>query len=220
MRGFIGYKVGMTRIYDEEGNAIPVSIIKAGPCVFLENVEKEGYQAVKLGFLEVKEKALNKPILGYFKKLGIKNPVKYIKEFRDWSLDKKSGEYVYIDEVFKEGEKVNISGYTKGKGFAGVMKRWGFSGGPASHGSKFHRGLGSTGQHTFPGKTWKGKKMPGRLGNEKVTIKNLMIVKLLSSAELKGEKSDNGNEHKDILLVKGAIPGKNRGIVIIYKKED
>jgi len=220
MRGFIGYKIGMTRIYDKGGNTIPVSIIKAGPCIFLEDVKKNDYQATKLGFLELKDKALNKPILGYFKKLGIKKAVKYMKEFKNWRLDKKVGEYLYIDEVFKEGERVDISGYSKGKGFAGVMKRYGFSGGPGGHGSKFHRGLGSTGQHTYPGKTWKGKKMPGRLGNRKVTLKNLLIIKMFSSSDIMNN-SHNGNDgYKDILLVKGAIPGRNKGIVILYKKDD
>ncbi|RKY97342.1 MAG: 50S ribosomal protein L3, partial [Candidatus Hydrothermota bacterium] len=201
--GLIGRKLGMTQIPTEDGSMTAVTVIEVGPCTVLgeKTPEKDGYSALKLGFGEVKPKKLNRPQLfeilkvlldekevQELKKLrgrelnraieekGIKLPALKIAEFRvePSELGKfQPGSQITIENVFSEGEKVDVTGRTKGRGFAGVMKRWGFHGGPKSHGSKFHRRPGSIGQHTDPGRVWKGKKMAGHYGNEQVTVKNL-----------------------------------------------
>jgi len=203
--GIIGEKIGMTRIFDPNGVAIPVSIIKAGPAPIIEvkTTDKNGYESLKVAFKETKENRLNKPLLGIFKKLNIK-PHKFIREIRVNSTEGfKVGDVLSVD-IFKEGEYVDVTGITKAKGFQGAVKRWGFAGGPKTRGqSDRHRAVGSIGSNTFPGRVWKNKKMPGRMGGEKVTIQNLEIVKILKD--------------KNILIVKGSVPGKKGEILIIKK---
>ncbi|AIY88614.1 50S ribosomal protein L3 [Thermotoga sp. Cell2] len=199
MKMIIGRKIGMTRVF--VGNdSVPVTVIKAGPCVVVQKktVEKDGYNAVQLGF--EKAKKVNKPLAGHFKKFGVE-PMKILREFRVENPDEyEPGQVIKVD-VFEKGEYVDVTGWTKGRGFAGAMKRWGFSGGPKSHGSKFHRELGSVGQHTEPAKIWKGKKMPGRYGNERATVRNLQVVDI--------------DPENDLLVVKGGVPGARGGLVLI-----
>jgi len=211
MIGLIGRKLGMTQIPTKDGSMTAVTVIEAGPCYVLQGktVERDGYNALKLGFGEVKARKLNKAILGELKKIfGEKEsyPALVIKEIRTEDVQNfKPGQELKVD-VFQEGEKIDVTGTSKGKGFQGVVKRWGFSGGPKSHGSKFHRRPGSIGQHTEPARVWKGKKMPGHTGMKRVTVKNLEIVKIYPD--------------KNIVLVKGAIPGPNGGIVVLKKAKE
>ncbi|MBC7331694.1 MAG: 50S ribosomal protein L3 [Synergistetes bacterium] len=202
--GLIGRKLGMTQIFKANGEAVPVTVIEAGPCVVvgIRNVDKEGYTALQLGFGNIKPHKVNKPMRGIFKKAGVE-PKKYIREFRVDSVNGfEVGQEIRVD-IFKEGEKVDITGISKGKGFAGPMKRHGFSGGPASHGSAFHRYGSSLGGHTEPGHVFKGKRMAGHMGNVKVTIQNLEIVKIYPE--------------RNLLLVKGSVPGSRNSIVLIRK---
>ncbi len=208
MIGLIGRKLGMTQIPTKDGSMTAVTVIEAGPCYVLQGktVEKDGYNALKLGFGEVRAKKLNKPLLGELKKtLGDRDvyPAEKIAEIRVDDPGKYPPGSVIDVSIFEEGEKVDVTGISKGKGFQGVMKRWGFSGGPMSHGSKFHRRPGSIGQHTDPGRVWKGKKMPGHMGMKRVTVLNLEVVKIIKD--------------KNLLLVKGAVPGPTGGIVIVRK---
>lgn len=205
--GLIGRKLGMTQIYDEEGNAIPVTVLQIGPCVVVDKKtnEKNGYTALQLGYEEVSERKLNKPQLGVFLKRNLK-PMRYLKEFRTDDVENYNVGDVLTVEIFKEYASVNIRAKTKGKGFQGVMRRYGYRGGPAAHGSTFHRAPGSIGQCAFPSRVWKNKGMPGHMGNVFVTTKNLKIVKIYPD--------------KNLLLVKGAVPGAPKGLVYItgYKK--
>jgi len=211
MIGLIGRKLGMTQIPTKDGSMTAVTVIEAGPCYVLQGktTERDGYNALKLGFGEIKARKLNKPILGELKKIfGEKEsyPALVIKEIRTEDAQNfKPGQELKVD-IFQEGEKIDVTGISKGKGFQGVMKRWGFSGGPKSHGSKFHRKPGSIGQHTEPARVWKGKKMPGHAGMKRVTVKNLEIVKIYPE--------------KNLVLVKGAIPGPNGGIVVLKKAKE
>jgi len=201
MKMIIGRKVGMTQIF-KDNKAIPVTVIKAGPCVVVQKktVETDGYNALQLGFEEISEKKVNKPLLGHFKKFGVK-PFRILKEFRVENVDEfEIGQEINVS-MFKEGDVVDVTGWSKGRGFAGAMKRWGFRGGPKSHGSKFHRQLGSVGQHTEPAKIWKGKKMPGRYGNERVTIRNLEVVEV--------------DTENNLLVVRGGVPGARGGLLLI-----
>ncbi len=202
MKMIIGRKIGMTQVFDEEGNAIPVTVIKAGPCVVVQKrtPETDGYSAVQLGFEEIPEKKVNKPMLGHFKKYGVK-PMRILREFRvDNPEEFEVGQIIDVS-IFEPGDVVDVTGWSKGRGFAGAMKRWGFQGGPRSHGSKFHRMLGSVGQHTEPAKIWKGKKMPGRYGNERVTVRNLKVIKV--------------DPENNLLVVKGGVPGARGGLLLI-----
>ncbi|MDK2886780.1 MAG: large subunit ribosomal protein [Thermosipho sp. (in: thermotogales)] len=199
MKMIIGRKIGMTRVFKDD-KAIPVTVIKAGPCYVVQKktVETDGYNAVQLGFEEARK--INKPMEGVFKKAGVK-PLKILKEFRVDNVENfEIGQEIKVD-IFEEGDKVDITGWSKGRGFAGAMKRWGFRGGPKSHGAKFHRELGSVGQHTEPARIFKGKKMPGQYGNERVTILNSEIVKI---------DVDN-----NLIAVKGGVPGARGGLVLI-----
>lgn len=202
--GLIGRKLGMTQIFKPNGEVVPVTVIEAGPCVIVakRSVDKEGYNALQLGFGYIKPHKVNKPLRGLFKKVGIE-PKRYLREFRVDSIDEfEVGQELTVD-IFKEGEKVDVTGISKGKGFAGPMKRHGFSGGPASHGSAFHRYGSSLGAHTEPGHVFKGKRMAGHMGSAKVTIQNLEIVKIYPE--------------KNLLLVKGSVPGSRNSIVLIKK---
>lgn len=205
--GLIGKKVGMTQIFNEDGVSIPVTVIEAGPCFIIQkkSAEKDGYCAVQIGF-EQKRKNVRKPEAGHFKSAG-KGIFRRLKEFRVNEKDLQGlnlGDELKAD-LFKVGEKVKVTGFTKGRGFTGVVKRWNFSGGSDSHGSKFHRKGGAVGQNVHPGKIWKGKRMAGRYGNEQVTIKNLEVVKIYPE--------------KNLLLLKGAIPGAAGGVVYIKKSK-
>ena len=200
----IGKKVGMTQIFDEKGAVIPVTVIEAGPCtvVQVKNTETDGYNAIQLGFGSVKEKKLNKPLKGSFKKANIE-PKKHLREFR---LDSVEGVTVGSElkaDVFEAGEKVDIQGITKGKGFQGVIKRHGQHRGPMGHGSMYHRRPGSMGPTSTPGRVFKGKKLPGHMGVDTVTIQNLEVVRV--------------DLDKNVLLVKGSVPG-NKGSILKIKK--
>ena len=193
MKAIIGKKIGMTQIFDEKGTVIPVTAIQAGPCVVaqVKTTETDGYNSVQLGFGEVKEKHMNKPAKGHFAKAGISNK-KHLREFRVDSIDVKVGDVIKAD-VFVEGEKIDIQGTTKGKGFQGVIKRHGQSRGPMGHGSMYHRRPGSMGPTSTPGRVFKGKKLPGHMGVQTVTIQNLEVVKV--------------DLDKNVILVKGSVPG-------------
>lgn len=205
VEGLIGKKIGMTRTFDEQGNIVPATVIKAGPCTVVQkkSKEKDGYSALQLGFVEEKDlKQPTKPQLGHFEKSGLP-PTKILREFRfDEQGEIKEGDQFFVD-IFEVGEKVHIVGTSKGKGFAGVVKRWGFHGGKASHGSMFHRAPGSVGASAFPSRVMKGKKLPGHMGNERVTVRNLTVVQ--------ADKDNN------LLVVKGAIPGATGGYILIKK---
>ncbi len=202
--GIMGKKIGFTRIYNENGESVPVTVIQAGPCkiVNIRTSEKNGYKAIQIGYNSVPESKLSKPINGYYKKLG-SDLYRYLKEFRVNELkDVKVNDIITV-EAFKVGELVNVTGKSKGKGFQGVVKRYGFKGGPGSHGSMFHRAPGSIGSNTFPGRVIKNKKLAGRMGYERVTVKHLEVVKLIPE--------------KNIMLLKGAVPGSVNSIVDIKK---
>ncbi|MCD8552477.1 50S ribosomal protein L3 [Seleniivibrio sp.] len=202
-KAIIGKKVGMTQVFKEDGTVVPVTVVQAGPCVVTEvrSKEKDGYCAIQLGFEEiVKDGKVNKPMAGYFKKQGVA-PHKYLKEFRTESgSDKAVGEQVNVT-IFEEGDLIDVQGTSIGKGFQGVVKRYGFAGGPKTHGSHFHNVPGSIGMCEFPGETAKGRKMPGRMGGKTVSVQNLQVVKIIPETNL--------------LLIKGAIPGYEDGVVYI-----
>ncbi len=201
-KAILGTKVGMTQIFDENGKVIPVTVILAGPCTVVQKktVETDGYEAVKVGFGEVREKSVNKPDKGQFAKADVAVK-KYLREFR---LDDCSalnvGDEIKAD-IFAAGEKIDVTGISKGKGFAGPMKRWGLHRGPMSHGSGYHRGSGSMGACSNPGRVMKGKKLPGHMGVVRVTVQNLEIVKV--------------DAEQNLILLKGAVPGNKGGLVTI-----
>lgn len=200
MKGIIGKKIGMTQIFDEKGNVIPVTVIEtAGNVVTqVKTVETDGYNSIQLGYGEVKAKHLNKPLEGHFKKAGVENK-KHLREFRTEDAQKyKVGDEVKTD-IFVAGEKVDIQGTSKGKGFQGVIKRHGQHRGPMGHGSMYHRRPGSMGATSTPGRVFKGKKLPGHMGRLTVTIQNLEIVKV--------------DTDKNVLLVKGSVPGAKGAIL-------
>ena len=202
--GIIGKKIGMTQVFTKEGAVIPVTVIEAGPCAVVQKKlnEKDGYSALKLGFAGVKSELLNKPDQGQFKNLDGK-AFKVLREFRVEESDEHNiGDQLTID-MFELGEKVIITGVSKGKGFAGVIKRWGFHRGPKTHGSKHHRAPGSTGMSAYPGKVHKGKKMPGHMGTDRMTFKNIEII--------------DKRSQENLILVKGDIPGAKNGIITISK---
>ena len=177
-KAILGKKIGMTQVFTEEGHLIPVTIVEAGPCTIVQvkNTEKDGYNAVQLGFGDVKERRVNKPTKGHFDKANV--PYKrYLKEFRLEGSNYEVGQEIKAD-IFTPGEKVDISGISKGKGFAGVIKRWNQARGPMSHGSKFHRRPGAMAMSATPARVLKGKKLPGQMGHKLVTVQNLEIVKV------------------------------------------
>ena len=199
-KAIIGRKVGMTQVFDEKGNVIPVTVIEAGPCsvVQVKTEETDGYNAIQLGFGSIKEKKVNKPEKGHFTKVKV-TPVKHLREFRlDDISNVKPGDEIKAD-VFAEGENVDIQGTTKGKGFQGVIKRHGQHRGPMGHGSMYHRRPGSMGSTSTPGRVFKGKKLPGHMGNVTVTIQNLKVVRV--------------DMDKNVILVKGSVPG-NKGAIL------
>lgn len=201
MKGILGKKLGMTQVFTAEGNVIPVTVIEAGPCVVLQkkDLENDGYEAVQLGFADKKEKNANKPEAGHAKKANTA-PKRYVREIRGVDLASvEVGQEVKAD-VFAEGEFVDVTGISKGKGFQGVIKRWGQSRGPMSHGSRYHRRPGSMGS-IQANRVPKGKRLPGHMGHDTVTIQKLEIVKV--------------DTERNVLLVKGSIPGPKKGFVQI-----
>ncbi len=211
IKGILGKKIGMTQIF-KDGSAIPVTVIQAGPCYVLEvkTPQTHGYSAIKIGYGEVKEKKVKKPVMGMFSKLKMK-PLKYIKEIRIENpevLEKYSPGQELKVNIFNIGEYVDVTGNSKGKGFQGGVKRWGWHIGPRSHGSKSHRAIGSVGASSDPSRVWKGLHMAGHNGDEKVTVQNLEIVDI--------------DVEKNLLVVKGCVPGAINSILIIRsaKKKD
>jgi large subunit ribosomal protein L3 len=201
--GILGRKVGMTTIFDENGQAIPVTVVKAGPCYIVQRrtVEKDGYSAVQLGFEEIPERKVNKPMLGHFKKAGVK-PCRFLEEFKiPPEAEVKVGDVVTV-AIFQKGDKVKVTGKSKGRGFAGVMKRWGFGGYPDSHGAHFHRKPASHGPQG-PQRVIPGARLPGHYGNETITVRGLTVVDVLPE--------------RNLLVIKGSIPGPNGGLVRIEK---
>jgi large subunit ribosomal protein L3 len=200
--GILGTKVGMTQVFDDSGFAIPVTVIKAGPCIItqIKNTEKEGYNAVQIGYSESSPQKITKPCLGHLTKSKLP-PLKHLKEYRVDSTDSLSIAQKITVDSFQIGQNINISGNTIGKGFAGTVKRYNFSRGPMTHGSKNHREPGSIGQGSTPGRVHKGKKMGGRLGGKKTTIKNLEVIYI--------------NSKDNILVVRGSVPGKSGNLLSI-----
>ncbi|NLM33829.1 MAG: 50S ribosomal protein L3 [Clostridiales bacterium] len=201
-KAILGRKVGMTQIFDENGRKVPVTVIEAGPCVVVQKktAEKDGYNAIKVGFGDIREVLVNNPTKGQFKAAGV--PVKrYLREFKLEDISAyEVGQEIKVD-IFEAGEKVDVTGVSKGKGFQGTIKRWGARRGPMSHGSKFHRAVGSMGGSSDPSRTFKNKKMPGHMGNVKTTVLNLEVVRVLPE--------------KNAILIKGGVPGPNKGLVVI-----
>lgn len=208
MSALIAKKLGMTRLFDDQGNNIPVTVLQAGPCFItqIKTKEVDGYEAVQLGFLPKKEKLTTKPLGGHFKKANV-SPLKYVKEFRNFKIDDsvKTGSELKVN-IFEVGEKVTVSGVSKGKGFAGGIKRHGFHGGQKTHGqSDRMRAPGSIGQSSYPSRVLKGTRMAGRMGGDKVTIRDIEVVKI--------------DPVNNLLVIKGAIPGAIQGIVYVKKQE-
>ncbi len=204
--GILGKKLGMAQIYNEQGQAVPVTVIQAGPCpvVDMKTPEKDGYSALVLGYGSVNKRKLNKSRKGLFEKSDVE-PKNTLREFRLDSVEDYSVGQEILVSLFAEGEMVNVAGISKGKGFAGVVKKYHFKGSNASHGaSVVHRRSGSSGASSYPGRVFKGKRMPGRMGGEKVTVKNLAVVAV---------DTDN-----NLLLVKGAVPGAKNGLVTLFKQ--
>jgi large subunit ribosomal protein L3 len=204
MEVLIGKKLGMTQMFEESGNVAPVSVIQAGPCPIIQvkTVEKDGYSAIQIGFGEIKHKRVPKPLKGHFKKAGTE-PCRVLEEVRvDDASGFKVGESIDV-KIFEGAEKVHVVGVSKGRGFAGTTKRHGFQRGPETHGSKSIREPGSVGMCATPSRIFKGKRLPGRLGGERATVRNLKVVQI-----------DSAN---NLLFVKGAVPGANDGIVVISK---
>lgn len=204
--GLFGKKLGMTQIFDESGVCIPVTILQVGPCaiVQIKSRSTDGYSAVQIGFEPIEEKKRNKPYLGHFKKKGL-TPFRYLGEFRiPEEQNYEIGRRLDVN-LFQVGDCIDITGTSKGKGFQGVIKRHGFSGGPGAHGSRFHRVPGSIGQCTTPGEVDKGRKLPGRMGSDRVKARNLKIVAIRSE--------------ENIVLAKGAVPGPNDGLIFMHLNE-
>lgn len=201
-KAIIGKKIGMTQIFTPEGKLIPVTVIEAGPCPVVQKktIENDGYEAVQIGFAVKKEKKVTKPQKGHFAKAGVE-ATRVLKEFRLNDISALNlGDIISVD-VFEEGDKVDITGTSKGHGFAGTVKRFGTHRGPMAHGSKYHRGAGSLGACSTPSKVMKGKKLPGHMGVDRVTVLNLDVVRV--------------DKERNLLLVKGAVPGPKGGYVTI-----
>jgi large subunit ribosomal protein L3 len=207
MKGILGKKVGMTQIFDEQGEVIPVTLIEAGPCYVtqVKRKDRDGYAAIQLGFEEIKAKRLTRGQLSHLQKNNVP-PVRYLREIRmsEESLgDFEAGQALKAD-LFREGDWVDVTGTSKGKGFAGVVKRYGFSGGPKTHGqSDRHRAPGSIGQCKTPGRVFRGKRMAGRLGGERVTVQGLRVVLV--------------DPERNLLAIRGAVPGAKNGLVVVQE---
>ncbi len=206
VKGIIGKKIGMTQVYAEDGQAIPATVLQAGPCVVVQrkSKDKDGYAAVQVGLVEArKTKRVTKPMKGHFDKAGLP-PCRVLREFQvEDGAEVKVGDKVSVEQ-FSAGDKVNITGISKGKGFQGVVKRHHFRGGAATHGSMFHRAPGSIGASAFPSRVLKGMRGAGHMGSDRVTVRNLQVVRV-----------DAGN---NVLVVRGAVPGASGGYVVIRKR--
>jgi large subunit ribosomal protein L3 len=202
--GIIGKKVGMTQIFDQTGAAVPVTVIKAGPCVVVQRktATADGYDAVQLGLVEGKPAKVNRPLAGQFKKANVP-PARLVREVAAEGDDVVAGTEVVVGSMFQDGEFVDVTGTSRGHGFQGVMKRHGFRGGAASHGSMFHRAPGSIGASSFPSRVLKGMRAAGLMGADRVTVHNLKVVRV--------------DAEKHLLLVRGAVPGARNGYVLIRK---
>ena len=201
-KAILATKVGMTQVFAEDGSFIPVTVLQAGPCpvVQVKTAEKDGYDAVQVGFGDIREKLVNKPNKGHFAKANV-TVKRFLKEFRfENAAEYSVGQEIKAD-IFSAGDKIDASGVSKGKGYAGAIKRFGLSRGPMGHGSKYHRHAGSNGPATTPGRVFKGKHMPGQMGNVNVTVQNLEVVRV---------DVDN-----NMILVKGAVPGAKKSLVIL-----
>ncbi len=202
--GLLGKKLGMTQIYDEEGRAVPVTVIEAGPCrvAQVRTRETHGYEAVQLAFDEAPERKMNKPEMGHLKKAQVPSS-RVLREFE------KTGEVqlgqAFKADVFQKGDLVDVEGVSKGKGFQGVIKRHNYSGGPESHGSMFHRAPGSIGSSSYPSRVWKNKSLPGQMGNERVTVQRLKVVE--------------SRPEENLLFISGAVPGADGGLVVVRKSK-
>lgn len=205
LKGLIGRKLGMTHIFDEGGRMIPVTVVELGPChvVQVRTPEKDGYHAAQIGYEPMKTQRVNKPMRGVFKKAELDKPLRHLKEFEIVDGQAVSGQEVRAEHVFNEGETVKVTGISKGKGFAGVVRRYGFAGGPMTHGSMTHRRPLSSGA-TGPQRVFKGKRAPGRMGGDQVTTRNLTIVKILAE--------------QNRVLIRGAVPGGRGSIVYVQKQ--
>ena len=204
--GLLGNKIGMTQIFDESGNIIPVTILKVGPCVItqVKTIDKDGYNAIQVGYGNVSSKTLTQPELGHLQKSNIQ-PLKYLKEFRISEENQfEIGQILNVD-AFSEGQLVNVRGKSVGKGFSGLQKRYNFARGPMTHGSKNHREPGSIGMGTTPGRVLPGKKMAGQLGNKIATIQKLKVIQI--------------NTEENILVIKGSVPGKPGNLLSIVPSE-
>jgi large subunit ribosomal protein L3 len=221
VNGILGIKLGMTQIYADDGAAVPCTVLQAGPCVIVQRRTQgtDGYEAVQLGLVEfIKPQRVSKPMTGHFKKADVA-PMRFVREFRqrdagkldsrdkgtkekDSKEEAKPGDRVLVDS-FAAGELVDVIGVSKGRGFAGGVKRWHYRGGEASHGSMFHRAPGGIGASSFPSRVWKGQHFPGHMGHERVTAKNLRVVKV--------------DAEENLLLVRGAVPGPTGSYIVIRK---
>jgi large subunit ribosomal protein L3 len=201
-KAILAKKIGMTQIFSETGLIIPVTVLEAGPCVVIQvkTQENDGYEAIAVGFSDIKPKKVNKPDAGRFKKVS-QSPKKFIREFRLSDVSPFPVGAEIKADIFIKGDRVDVSGTSKGKGYQGAIKRHGQHKGPMTHGSKYHRGLGSMGAATSPGRVPKGKKMPGHMGNKKITVQNLEIAKV--------------DTQRNLLLVKGAVPGPRGGLLFV-----
>jgi large subunit ribosomal protein L3 len=204
IEGLLGRKIGMTQVFSAAGEAIPVTVIEVGPCIVtqIRNKERDGYEAVQLGFGEVKPKSLTKPEQGHL--AGAGRLVRHLREFGADNIEEHQVGQVLSADVFEPGQVIDVTGTSKGRGFQGVVKRHGFSGGPKTHGqSDRHRAPGSIGAGTDPGHVWKGTRMAGRMGNRRVTVQNLEVVEVLAD--------------KHLLLVRGSVPGAKNGLLMVRR---
>lgn len=204
--GLLGKKIGMTRVYNEMGAVIPVTVIEAGPCKVLQvkSVDTDGYNAIQVGFGDKKAQRVNKALAGHFKKAG-SDGFYNIREFRvPETADYQVGQDITLNELFKTGDIIDVQGVTQGKGFQGVMKRHGFRGGPGGHGSNFHRRPGSIGMSAWPGRVVKGRKLPGRMGNDTVLKKNVLVI------DVRGDEN--------LIIVKGPVPGAKQSLLKLFSK--
>ncbi len=204
IQGILGKKLGMTQIFAADGRRIPVTVVEAGPCVVVQKkvAETDGYDALQVGFGVKKAHRTNKPMMGHFKPAG-QGAFSHLREFQANDIDQYSVGDEVTCEIFQPGELVDVTGTSKGKGFQGVIKRWGFAGGRATHGSMFHRAPGSIGASAWPSRVFKGKKMAGQMGNERVTVQRLEVVEV--------------RPEQNLVLVYGAVPGAKNSVVMLRK---
>jgi large subunit ribosomal protein L3 len=205
-KGILGKKLGMTRVFRENGQSIPVSALEVGPCYIIQikRSEKDGYNAIQIGFQPKKEKRLNKPLNGHLRAAG-KGGLSFLRELRVGDPESFELGQEITGEIFDVGDRVTVRGMSKGRGFSGVVKRWGFSGGDTAHGCRSHRVPGSVGASATPSRVMKGKRLPGRMGNQWVTVKNLRVIDVV--------------REKNVILVKGAVPGSKGGLVEVRRTD-